>query len=50
MPENLAMADAISNKIGIPLAAAMDAESVRVRAVGAGDGLLYTRLARYWRK
>jgi len=49
MPENMAMADAVSNKIGIPLAAAMSAESVRVRAVGAGDGLLYTRLARYWR-
>jgi hypothetical protein len=50
MAENMAMADAVSNKIGIPLAAAMGAESVRVRAVGAGDGLLYTRLARYWRK
>lgn len=48
--ENLAMADAVSNRIGIPMAASMGADQVRVRAVGAGDGLLYTRLARYWRK
>ena len=46
--ENMAMADAVSNKIGLQMAAAMDADSVQTRATSGARTTLVQSLRRYW--
>jgi|FLOH01.1.fsa_nt_gi hypothetical protein len=46
--ENMAMADAVSNKIGLQMAAAMDADSVQTRATSGARTTLVRSLKRYW--
>ena len=46
--ENMAMADAVSNKIGLQMAASMDADSVQTRATSGARTTLVQSLRRYW--
>jgi hypothetical protein len=46
--ENLAMADAVSNKIGLQMAAVMDADSVQQRVSTGARATLVRSLKRYW--
>jgi hypothetical protein len=46
--ENMAMADAVSNKIGLRMAASMDADSVQMRATSGARTTLVRSLKRYW--
>lgn len=46
--ENLAMADAVSNKIGLKMAVAMDADRVQVRATSGARISLVRSLRKYW--
>jgi hypothetical protein len=46
--ENMAMADAVSNKIGLKMAAVMDADTVQIRATTGARTTLVRSLKRYW--
>lgn len=46
--ENMAMADAVANRIGRGVALALSADSVRMAAVGSASPSLYRSLRKYW--
>jgi hypothetical protein len=46
--ENMAMADAVANKIGLKMAVAMDADRVQVRATSGARISLVRSLRKYW--
>jgi hypothetical protein len=48
--ENLAMADAVSNRIGLKMAAAMDADSTQIKNTGGAQVTLVRALNHYWSK